>query len=74
MVSQKDIKDLDFNTIEEYFDYIVESKINGNHSQVERLITALSKQQKKDFLRNLFNNVRVGADGKYCYNLTLKLL
>lgn len=74
MVSDKDIKNLDFNTIGEYFDYIIDSKTNGNHSQVERLIKALSKQQKKDFMEMIMNNPHAGEDSRYCYDLTLKLL
>lgn len=53
MVSRKDIKSYDFDTIEEYFDYIVGSKVNGNFSQVKELISELSKNQKKQFLSYL---------------------
>lgn len=55
MVSNKDIKALDFKTIDEYFDYIVASEINGNRSQVHELVDELSKQQKKDFLEYMQN-------------------
>jgi DNA polymerase III delta subunit len=50
MVSKKDIQSLDFKTIEEYFDYIVNSKINGNYNQANELFNDLSKTQKKDFI------------------------
>lgn len=74
MVSKKNIKDYDFTTTEEYFDYIVASKTNGQHQQVEDLITKLSKQQKKDFLEHVNNNPHAGEDSRYCTDLTLKLL
>ena len=50
MVSKKDIQSLDFKTIEEYFEYIVDSKINGNYNQANELFNDLSKTQKKDFI------------------------
>lgn len=53
MVSKKLIKSYDFETIENYFDYILESEINGQRSQVESLIKSLSKQQKKECLSHL---------------------
>ncbi len=55
MVSKKLIKSYDFETIEEYYGYILESEINGNRSQVQSLIKALSTEQKKDCL-NYFRN------------------
>jgi hypothetical protein len=55
MVSKKDIKGLDFNTIEEYFDYILDSKINGNRSQAISLFTKLSSKQKLTFYGYISN-------------------
>ena len=46
MISKKDLKDYQFETIDVYFEYIVESKINGNYSQVRKLIKALNKSQR----------------------------
>jgi hypothetical protein len=54
MVSKKTIKGLDFNTIEEYFDYILDSIINGN-GQAPDLFKALSPNQKLDFYKHLEN-------------------
>lgn len=53
MVSKKDIKDYDFNTIEDYYQYIVLSEYNGQRKQVKDLISKLSKKQKKDCLEYL---------------------
>ncbi len=53
MISKKDIKDLDFKTIEDIYNYIVESEINGNIAQYKELVNNLSKVQFKDFLHYL---------------------
>ena len=50
MISKKDIKDLDFNTIEEYFDYVADSVVNGQRRQAKELIKKASKQQRRDML------------------------
>lgn len=47
-------KDLDFCTEHEYFDYIIESEINGNMSQVRTLIQDMKKEDQKDFI--LYSN------------------
>ena len=49
MIGKKTLKDYEFETIEDYFDYIVESQINGNHSQVKDLFKKLDSGQKKTF-------------------------
>ena len=53
MISKKDLKDYEFRTIESYFDYIIDSRINGNFSQVKSLFNKLNKQQKKLCLKYL---------------------
>ncbi len=45
MISQQYIKDLEFKTIEDLFNYIVESEINGNYAQCKELLKKLSKGQ-----------------------------
>ena len=52
MVSKKEIKSLDFSTIEEYYYYILESYINGQRQQAKSLFLKCSKDQKKEFLFN----------------------
>lgn len=37
----------------EYYDYIVNSQINGNHQQVKDLFKSLSNTQKKEFFNYL---------------------
>ena len=50
MISKKYIKNLDFNTIEDLYFYIVDSETNGNYSQVKELVKKLSNKQFKDFI------------------------
>lgn len=49
MVSAKKIKQLEIDSLDEYFDYIVESKTNGQHKQAQTLYKDLSKKQKSMF-------------------------
>jgi len=51
MVSQKLIKSYDFDTIEDYFNYIIDSKINGQRAQAKELYNTLSQTQKDSFTR-----------------------
>ena len=48
MISNKDIKGLDFNTIEEYYNYIADSIVNGQRQQSHELIKKASLQQRRD--------------------------
>ncbi len=50
MISKKYIQDLEFDTIEDIYNYIVDSEINGAYSQFKELINKLSTIQFKDFL------------------------
>lgn len=62
MISKKTLKDYEFLTIEDYYNYIVESLINGNIKQTKDLIKYLSKNQKIEFIdlldsyKNLLEN------------------
>jgi hypothetical protein len=42
MVTQSKLNQLQMESIEDYFDYIMESKINGQHKQARRLFFDLS--------------------------------
>ena len=50
MVSHKILKTYEFDNIEDYFQYILDSQINGNFSQVNDLYNDLSESQKKTFI------------------------
>jgi hypothetical protein len=51
MVSRKTIKDYGFKSLNDYYDYIVDSEINGQRSQVIELIDTLSKIQAVEFIQ-----------------------
>lgn len=71
MVSKKNINDLDFENINQYFEYIISSEINGNRSQVYSLINKLSTQQKKDFLEHV-NEYGSGSDTEIVKNILIQ--
>ena len=48
MISKKDLKDYEYDSIEQYYDMLVESKLNGQFSQLKEQIKELSPTQKKD--------------------------
>jgi hypothetical protein len=50
MISKQYIKELDFETIEDLFNYILDSEVNGNINQCKELINKLSKSQFKEFI------------------------
>lgn len=45
-------RDHDFNTIEEFLNYIIESYINGNKYQVKTLFNDMKKEDQENFLNN----------------------
>lgn len=49
VVSKSLLRDYDFYSIEGYFDYILESEVNGNFSQIKSLFKKLSTEQKRLF-------------------------
>jgi hypothetical protein len=49
MVTDKKIKSLDFDTLDEYFEYILDSRTNGNKQQARELYKDLSPSQKLAF-------------------------
>lgn len=49
MIGKKTLKNYEFKSIEDYFNYIVESQINGNHAQVKDLFKKLNNEQKRTF-------------------------
>lgn len=53
MITQKEITALDFDTIEEYFNYIYESYINGQITQAKELTAKLSAEQKKTCMEHI---------------------
>ena len=50
MVSKKTLKSYEFESMNEYFEYIIESNTNGQIQQAKSLYKNLSFKQKEDFL------------------------
>jgi len=50
MITQKDITGLEFETIEQYYEYIIESYLNGQRGQAKRLFLKGTNKQRKIFL------------------------
>lgn len=48
-------KQYDFETAQEYYDYIFESRINGQLKQARELFQAMNKEAKKDFVAYCLN-------------------
>ncbi|MGB8216283.1 MAG: hypothetical protein WCE94_03185 [Candidatus Methanoperedens sp.] len=51
MITKKELKRLGYKTIEELYDYIIESKINGQFEQVRKIVSNLSHVQHMAFLK-----------------------
>jgi hypothetical protein len=54
MVSKKALEIYGFNSMDEFFDYIIDSKINGQNTQCVTLIKEMSGKQMKEFLKYIF--------------------
>jgi hypothetical protein len=52
MVGVKKLKSLQMETIQDYFEYIIESKINGQKEQAKMLFKDLSLKQSLEFSRH----------------------
>lgn len=56
MISQKYINGLGFDTLEEVFQYVVDSRINGQFSQVKDIVRMMSAAQHGQFVMWLQEN------------------
>ena len=56
VVGKKTLKDYGFYSIEDYFNYILDSEINGQYSQVKDLFKKLNKDQKRLFMAYIQDN------------------
>lgn len=61
-------KQLDFDTEENYFEYCIESHINGNFSQCEDLFKKMSKADKKRLIRYI-EQTGLAEVEKFYFNL-----
>ena len=65
MVSKATLKAYEFKAIEEYYDYICDSLINGQYKQVKDLIDLMSTPQKKEGLKYFAGLYEVTCLGIY---------
>ncbi len=56
MISKKELKHFNFESMDDFYNYIVESEKNGQFTQVKELIKKLSITQYNDFLLYLQDN------------------
>tara|TARA_R110000772_G_scaffold268686_3_gene397525 strand:+ start:8172 stop:8396 length:225 start_codon:yes stop_codon:yes gene_type:complete len=69
MVSKTTLKEYEFESMEQYFDYIVESEFNGQRSQVKDLIKSMSTKQKKDAYKFLNQDILWFRENSVVHNL-----
>lgn len=55
MIGENTLKVYGYKDIEEYFNYILESFINGNFKQTKELFKKLNKEQREKFINYLDN-------------------
>ncbi|OQB39701.1 MAG: hypothetical protein BWY04_01536 [candidate division CPR1 bacterium ADurb.Bin160] len=65
-------KSLDFCSIDEFYNYLIDSYILGQFSQCRRLFTELSKEGRKNFL--LWGKHAYAMCGTDVYNFYINLL
>lgn len=68
-----------FSNMEEFHQYIIDSKINGNHSQVKNLLKEMSKKEVREFIAWTTGQAdEIPADQredyKYCQSLATDVL
>jgi len=61
-----------FEAMDQYYEYIVESMINGQRKQVTTLFNALIDDNKKEFLLYLTDHVETENNGNTIYYQLLK--
>ena len=53
MIGKKTLKDYGYKEITDFYNYIVDSYINGNFTQVKALFKKLNKEQREEFINFL---------------------
>ena len=56
MITKKDLKDYQFENMDRYFDYVLESIVNGQRGQARNLISCFSQRQRNQFAVYLDND------------------
>lgn len=71
MISKNYIKKMEFKNLEDIFNYIILSKINGNYKQTKELVKKLSNTQFKEFIEyvnELYENEYIIEFNKMRFN------
>ena len=72
MISKTDLKEYEFDSIYEYFDYVLASEVNGQIAQVLELILDMSKAQRKECFAYL--KTYLTEDSQIVQNLIFKYI
>ncbi len=72
MITQNTLREYEFETIQEYYEYILLSIINGQRQQAITLAKRLSKEQKKQAIEHL--EIYVSNQADECKKLILATL
>lgn len=64
MISNKDLKSYEFNSTIDYYDYIIDSHINGQPQQVKQLYKDMSPKQRQEFILYLTYDSNYKEAGK----------
>ncbi len=62
-------KELDFTTEQEYFDYMIDTHINGQFTQCRNLFNEMSRTNQKEFIIYLDNSSTDKKIHNYYFNL-----
>ena len=74
MIGKSTLKAYGFKDMQEYYDMIVDSKINGQIEQCREQFNSCNKEQKKEFLSYLADETERENNGNTVYYQLLKLL
>lgn len=69
MITKNTLREYEFETIQEYYEYILQSIINGQRQQAINLAKLLSKEQKKQAIEHL--EIYVSNQADECKKLIL---
>ena len=69
---QKLAESLDFRTVDEYFQYCIDSHQNGNFEQCRRLFKDITKEGRKELIKHIvgcWDNATDRPEYKFYFNL-----
>ena len=67
MIGKKTLKQNEVNSINEYFDLIIESKINGQIPQAKDYLKKCNAEQKQDFFKYLEFETALSKEDKISF-------